>query len=49
MGTKFEHLNTLNTFGEMYVVEDHQLRGMRSKLNNCGRPAMFLGVQPDHA
>jgi hypothetical protein len=49
MGTKFEHLNTLHMFGEMAIVEDHQSRGMRGKLNNHGRPAMFLGVQPDHA
>jgi molybdenum cofactor biosynthesis enzyme MoaA len=49
MGTKFEHLNTLHTFGEMAIVEDHQSRGMHGKLNNRGRPAMFLGVQPDHA
>jgi hypothetical protein len=43
MGTKFEHLNTLHTFGEMAIVEDHQSRGMRFKLNNCCRPATFLG------
>jgi hypothetical protein len=49
LGTKFEHLNTLHTFGEMAILEDHQSRGMRGKLNNRGRPAMFLGVQPDHA
>jgi molybdenum cofactor biosynthesis enzyme MoaA len=48
MGTKFEHLNTLHTLDEMAIVEDHQSHGMRSKFNNCGRPAMFFGVQPDH-
>jgi hypothetical protein len=33
----------------MAIVEDYQSHGMRSELNNRGRPAMFLGVQPHHA
>jgi hypothetical protein len=45
----FQHLNTPHTFSEMAIVEDHQSHGVRGKLNNHGRPAMFLGVQPDHA
>jgi hypothetical protein len=48
MDTKFEHLNTLHKFGKMAIVEDHQLCGMCGRLNNHGRPAMFLGGQPDH-
>jgi hypothetical protein len=48
MGTKFELLNDLHTFGEMAIVEDHQSRDMSGKLNNRGRPAMFVGVQPYH-
>jgi hypothetical protein len=49
MGTKLEHLNTSHPFGEITFVEDNQFCGISVKLNNHGRPAMVLGVQPEHA
>jgi hypothetical protein len=45
---KYDHMDTLHTFGEMAIVKDHPTRGMRSKLQDRGRPVMFLGTTHEH-
>jgi hypothetical protein len=44
MGVKYDFMDTLHTFGEMAIIKDHTTRGMRSKLQDRGRPVMFLGT-----
>jgi hypothetical protein len=48
MGEKYDRINTLHTFGEMAIVEDHATRGMRAKLQDRGKPAMFVGTTHEH-
>jgi hypothetical protein len=48
MGEKYNRINTLHTFGEMASVEDHATRGMREKLQDRGKPAMFVGTTHEH-
>jgi hypothetical protein len=45
---KYDHINTLHTFSEMAIVEDHATRGMRGKLQDHGKPAMFVGTTHEH-
>jgi hypothetical protein len=48
MGTKYDCINTLHTFSEMAIVEDHATCGMRAKLRDRGKPAMFVGTTHEH-
>jgi hypothetical protein len=48
-GIKEPKLKIMKQFGEMAVVENHDRRKIRSKLENRGKPCMFLGVAPNHA
>jgi hypothetical protein len=48
MGVNYDQIYTLHTFGEMAVVEDHPTHGMRSKLQDCGRPVMFVSTTHKH-
>jgi Reverse transcriptase (RNA-dependent DNA polymerase)/gag-polypeptide of LTR copia-type len=48
---KKEHpfIRTIRQFGEVAVVDDWQKRGHRAKLDNRGKPALYLGHAVDHA
>jgi hypothetical protein len=48
MGHKFDLINTLHAFVEMAIGEDHPSHGMRSKLQDRGKPALFLGTTHKH-
>jgi hypothetical protein len=48
MGVKYDPIDTLHTFGEMVIVEDHPTRGMRSKLQDHGQPVMFVSTTHEH-
>jgi hypothetical protein len=48
MGHKFDRIETLYAFGEMAIVEDNPSRGLRSKLQDRGKPALFLGTTHEH-
>jgi hypothetical protein len=48
MGHKFDCIDTLHAFGEMAFVEDHPSRGMRSKLQDRGKPALSIGTTHEH-
>jgi hypothetical protein len=48
MGNKYDHINTLHTFGEMAIVEDHATCGIRAKLQDHGKPAMFVDTTHEH-
>jgi hypothetical protein len=48
-GIKEPKLKITKPFGKMAVVENHARRKMRSKLENRGKPCMFLGAFPSHA
>jgi hypothetical protein len=48
IGHKFDRIETLHAFGEMAIVEDHPSRGMRSKLQDRGKPALFLDTTHEH-
>jgi hypothetical protein len=45
---KFDKIDTLHSFGEMAIVEDHPGRGMRSKLQYRGKPTFFKGTTHEH-
>jgi hypothetical protein len=42
-------LKVTKPFGEMAIVQNNQRRKIRSKLEDRGRPCMFLGRAPNHA
>jgi hypothetical protein len=44
----YDRIDTLHTFGEMAIIEDHPTRGMRAKLQDHGRPVMFVGTTHEH-
>jgi hypothetical protein len=44
IGVKYDWIDTLHTFDDMAIVEDHPNRGMHSKLQDRGRPVMFVGT-----
>jgi hypothetical protein len=48
-GIKEPKLSIMKPFGEMAVVENHDRRKIRSKLENRGKTCMFLGAAPNHA
>jgi hypothetical protein len=48
MGAKYDHIDTLHTFGEMAIAEDHPTHGMRAKLQDRGCPIMFVGTTHEH-
>jgi hypothetical protein len=48
MGDKYDCINTHRTLGEMAIVEDHATCGMRAKLQDRGKPAMFVGATHEH-
>jgi hypothetical protein len=48
-GIQEPKLKIMRKFGEMAVVENHDRRKIRSKLENRGKPCVFLGVAPNHA
>jgi hypothetical protein len=48
MGHKFDKIDALHYFGEMAIVEDHPSRGMRSKLQDRGKPALYIGTTHEH-
>ena len=41
-------LDNLHQFGEMAVVERHERRNMRGKLDNRGKPCIYVGRVPSH-
>jgi hypothetical protein len=47
-GAKYNHIDTLHTFDEMAIVEDHPTRSMHAKLQDRGHPAMFVGTTHEH-
>jgi hypothetical protein len=48
MGHKFGKIDTLHSFGEMAIVEDHPSRGMHSKVQDRDKPALFIGTTHKH-
>jgi hypothetical protein len=47
MGAKYDRIDTLHTFGEMAIVEDHLTCGMGAKLQSClWAPPMNTPVTP---
>ena len=42
-------LRNIRQFGEVAIVEEHRTRGMRSKLEDRGKPCIYLGRAKDHA
>jgi hypothetical protein len=48
-GIQEPKLKIMRKFGEMAVVENHDRRKIRSKLENRGKQCVFLGVAPNHA
>jgi hypothetical protein len=48
MGAKYDCIDTLHTFCEMAIIEDHPTRGIRAKLQDRGRPVMFVGTTHEH-
>ena len=41
--------SVIRQFGEVAIVEEWQKRGMRGKLDDRGRPCIYVGRAPDHA
>jgi hypothetical protein len=48
MGHKFDRIDILHDFGEMAIMEDHPSHGMRSKLQDHGKHALFIGSTHEH-
>jgi hypothetical protein len=46
---KEEKLKAFNPFGSIGIVEISKIRQIRGKLEDCGRPCMYLGQARNHA
>ena len=45
---KSPYIKNLHEFGEIGVVERHEIRRIREKLENRGKPCIYVGKVPDH-
>ena len=48
-GKDAKYTRSLRTFGEMAVIAMHEGKRMRSKLDDRGKPCMFVGYPDDHS
>jgi Reverse transcriptase (RNA-dependent DNA polymerase) len=48
-GREHPIVHSVRQFGEVAIVDDWQKRGHRAKLDNRGKPALYLGHAKDHA
>ena len=48
-GIDAKYMKYMRTFGETAVVAIHEGKKMRSKMDNRGKPCMFVGYAEDHA
>jgi hypothetical protein len=48
MGHTFDWINSIHAFVEMAIVEYHPNHEMSSKLQDHGKPALFVGTTQEH-